>query len=135
MECTTAFMPQLIDTFDLKLDGQSISSYPLKLTSGLRHQFYQKFITETNMISNPFSSGPLNYSDYIAFNFILPENLKRKNITQGDLCVTIKFTAPLPDSLQLIIYNIDQKCITFDEFLNMEIIDVHGNAVDDDEEG
>ena len=134
MECTTSFMAQRLDAFDLKLDGQSISSYPLKVKSELRHQFYQKFITETNMLSNPFTSGPMNYTDFLAFNFIIPENLKRKNITQGDLCVVLKFQEALTDILQLIVYTIDTKCIVFDEYLSMDVVDVHGNAIDEEEE-
>ena len=127
-ECTTLFMPQRLDTFDLKLDGQSISSYPLKRQSEMRHNFYQKFLSETNMISNPFSSGPISYDDFIKYNFIIPENLSRKKITRGDLCATIKFTEALSQKLQLVVFTIDTKCIIFDEYLNMEVVDTELNA-------
>lgn len=94
----------------------------------MRHNFYQKFLSETNMISNPFSSGPISYDDFIKYNFIIPENLSRKKITRGDLCATIKFTEALSQKLQLVVFTIDTKCIIFDEYLNMEVVDTELNA-------
>lgn len=83
------------------------------------------------MISNPFSAGPISYSDFIKYNFIIPENLSRKKITKGDLCATIKFVEPLDDKLQLIIFSIDTKLISFDEFLNMDVTSLELSSEDD----
>ena len=85
------------------------------------------------MISNPFSSGPISYTDFITYNFMIPENLKRKNITQGDLCAVLKFMEPLNEILQLIMFSIDTKCIIFDEYLTMEVVNANGDVELEDE--
>lgn len=134
MESTTSYMPQRLESFDLRLDGQSISSYALKTRSKMYHSFYQKFLSEINMMSNPFSSGTLNYTDFVSFNFIIPENLARKKITHGDLTAVLKFTEALPEILYLVVFTIDTKCVVFDEYLNMNVTNMTGDVDEEADE-
>ena len=120
-DSTNYFKPQGLDTFDLRLDGQPISSYPLQRKQQMYHTFYHKFLMECNQLSNPFSPGSMKYEDFVGHNFMIVENLNRRHITQGDLSVYMRFNDNLLETLYLVCFAIDTRTIEFDEFLNVTI--------------
>ena len=130
-ESTNFFKPQGLDTFDLRLDGQSISSYPIQRTQNMYHSFYHKFLAECNQLANPFSPGSMNYEDFVKYNFLIVENLNRRHIQNGDLSVYMRFNSNLLETLYLVTFAIDTRTIEFDEFLNVTITNAQ---VKDEEE-
>ena len=65
----------------------------------------------------------MTYEAFSRFNFMIVENLRRKNIVSGQLTVTLKFTEILNRKLYLVIMPVYKKILTFDEFYTPEIND------------
>ena len=65
----------------------------------------------------------MTYDAYKRFNFIVVENLKRKNLTNGQLIVKLKFKKILSEKLIFIIMPVHKKILTFDEYYIPEISD------------
>ena len=79
----------------------------------------------------------MTYDTFRRFNFIIVENLRRKNITNGQLIVKLKFSKILSDKLYLMIMPVHKKILTFDEYYIPEISDANENrktdfSMDDD---
>ena len=68
----------------------------------------------------------MTYEAFSRFNFMIVENLRRKNIVSGQLTVSLKFTEILSKKLYLVIMPVYKKILTFDEFYTPEISD--GNS-------
>ena len=73
----------------------------------------------------------MNYTNFVGYNFMVVENLKRKHIKNGDLSVYLRFNSHLVETLYLVCFAIDTRTIEFDEFLNVTITNAE---VKDDEE-
>ena len=65
----------------------------------------------------------MTYESFSRFNFMIVENLRRKNIVSGQLTVSLKFTEILNKKLYLVIMPVYKKILTFDEFYTPEISD------------
>ena len=104
---TTNFKSHALESFDLQVDSKSIVGYPINEVGDSTIPFYYKFLKECNFYANNYSSGPMTYDSFRRFNFMIVENLKRKNITHGQLIVKLKFRKILSDKLYLIIILID----------------------------
>ena len=87
--------------------------------------FYHKFLYECNSLNNPYSSGLINKLEYESGNFIIVDNLKRKNVFHGQLSVNLKFKNVLAQKLTLIAIPVYQKQLNFDEYLNVTISEMH----------
>ena len=134
---STNFKSHSLESFDLQVDSKSIVGYPVNEVGDSTIPFYYKFLRECNFYSNNYSSGPMTYDAFRRFNFIIVENLRRKNITNGQLIVKLKFRKILDDKLYLIIMPVQKKLLTFDEYFIPEIIDANENrqvdiSMDDD---
>ena len=71
----------------------------------------------------------MTYEAFSRFNFMIVENLRRKNVVSGQLTVTLKFTEILNKKLYLVIMPVYKKILSFDEFYTPEISD--GYAVNE----
>ena len=120
-DSTTYFRPQGLTHFELRLDGQPISSYPLQRKHTMYHSFYKKFLAECNQLANPFSQGTLSYKEFVDYNFMIVENLHRKHVSNGDLSAYMRFNADLTENVYLVAFAIDTRTIEFDEYLNVSI--------------
>ena len=65
----------------------------------------------------------MTYESFSRFNFMVVENLRRKNILSGQLTVSLKFTEILNRKLYLVIMPVYKKVLSFDEFYTPEISD------------
>ena len=65
----------------------------------------------------------MTYDAFRRFNFIIVENLRRKNITNGQLIAKLKFKNILSEKLFLLIMPVHKKVLTFDEYYIPEISD------------
>ena len=74
----------------------------------------------------------MTYEAFTRFNFMVVENLKRRNILSGQLTVTLKFREILARKLYLVIMPVYKKTLTFDEFYTAEINDSQ-NTNDNDQ--
>ena len=72
----------------------------------------------------------MTYDSFRRFNFIVVENLRRKNIVNGQLIVKLKFKNMLTDKLYLIIMPVHKKVLTFDEFFVPEISEASDSKTD-----
>ena len=72
----------------------------------------------------------MTYDAFRRFNFIIVENLKRKNIINGQLIVKLKFKKILSDKLFLVIMPVHKKVLSFDEYYIPEISDANENRND-----
>ena len=70
----------------------------------------------------------MTYEAFSRFNFMIVENLRRKNILAGQLTVSLKFTEILSKKLYLVIMPVYKKVMTFDEFYTPEIHDGNNTA-------
>ena len=120
---TTNFKSHSLESFDLQIDSKSIVGYPISQVGNSTLPFYYKFLKECNFYANNYSSGPMTYDAFRKFNFLVVENLRRKNITQGQLIVKLKFKKILNEKLILIIMPVYKKILTFDEYFIPEISD------------
>ena len=130
MESSTQFKTHELDSFELSLDSVALPGYPLQVKGHNYNDYYYKFLKETHFFDNPFSSGPMTYSDFRQQNFLVVENLQRYKIYNGDLVAKLKFKGPLTEKLFLIMCPIYQKKLTFDEFLNVTVSDMLVTAAD-----
>ena len=73
----------------------------------------------------------MTYDAFRRFNFLIVENLKRKNITQGQLVVKLKFNSILSEKLYLLIMPVHKKSLSFDEFFIPEITDLNETSSND----
>ena len=118
---TTNFKMHNLDSFDLQVDSKSLVGYPIAEVDDSSIPFYYKFLKECNFYANNYSSGPMTYDIFRRFNFLIVENLRRKNITDGQLIVKLKFKKILSEKLYLIIMPVHKKTLTFDEYYIPEI--------------
>ena len=130
MESSTRFQAHDLDTFELSIDSVNLPGYPLQVHGYNYNEFYYKFLKETHFFDNPFSPGPMTYSDFREQNFLIVENLQRSKIYSGDLVAKLKFKGPLQQKMFLIMNPIYQKKLTFDEFLNVTVSDMLVTAAD-----
>ena len=112
-----------LDSFDLQVDSKSLVGYPIAEVDDSPLPFYYRFLKECNFYANNYSSGPMTYDIFRRFNFVIVENLRRKNITDGQLIVKLKFKKILSDKLYLVIMPVHKKTLTFDEYYIPEISD------------
>ena len=124
------FKSQGIESFDLKVDGKSLSGYPLTLTGNQYLSFYYKFLKECNFYNNNYSSGALSYDAFQDYNFMIVENLRRKKLFNGQLTLKLKFKHILNHKLYLIIMPVHKKVLNFDEYYQPEVVE-SSNARDD----
>ena len=117
------FKSRGIESFDLRVDGKSLSGYPLTQSGNQYLGFYYKFLKECNFYNNNYSSGALSYDSFIHYNFMIVENLRRKNILNGQLTVKLKFKHILNHKLYLIVMPVLKKTLNFDEYYQPEVID------------
>ena len=127
---TTNFKSHNIESFDLQVDSKSLIGYPIAEVGDSSIPFYYKFLKECNFYSNNYSTGPMTYDAFRRFNFIIVENLKRKNITNGQLIAKLKFKEILSEKLFLIIMPVHKKVLSFDEYYIPEISDATDNRND-----
>ena len=127
---TTNFKSHNIESFDLQVDSKSLVGYPISEIGDSTIPFYYKFLKECNFYANNYSTGPLTYDAFRRFNFIIVENLKRKNITNGQLIAKLKFKNILSQKLFLIIMPVHKKELSFDEYYIPEISDASDNRND-----
>ena len=120
---STNFKNHGLETFDLQVDARSIVGYPITRQNNISVPFYYKFLKECNFYGNNYSSSPMTYEAFSRFNFMIVENLRRKNILSGQLTVTLKFTEILNRKLYLVIMPVYKKILTFDEFYTPELSD------------
>ena len=120
-DSSTYSKPQGLNHFELRLDGQPISLYPLKQKQTMYHSFYKKFLAECNQMANPFSQGSLSYREFVDYNFMIVENLHRKHINQGDLSAYLRFDRDLDETLYIVSFAIDTRTLEFDEYLNVSV--------------
>ena len=79
-----------IDSFDLRVEGKSLSGYPLTQMGNQHLSYYYKFLRECNFYNNNYSSGSMTYDAFRDNNFIIVENLYRKKIRHGQLTLKLK---------------------------------------------
>ena len=125
------FKCQGLESFDLKVDGKSLSGYPLTQSGNQYLGFYYKFLKECNFYNNNYSSGAMTYDSFLNYNFMVVENLRRKKITNGQLTVKLKFRNILNHKLYLIVMPVHKKTLTFDEYYHPEVVESSVNANDD----
>ena len=128
---TTNFKSHSLESFDLQVDSKSLVGYPISQVGESTLPFYYKFLKECNFYGNNYSTGPMTYDAFRRFNFLIVENLKRKNITQGQLIVKLKFKNILPEKMYLLIMPVHKKSLTFDEFFVPEITDANDTSNND----
>ena len=97
--------------------------YPITRQNNLTVPFYYKFLKECNFFGNNYSSSPIGFESFNRFNFLIVENLRKRNITSGQLTVNLKFTEILSKKLYLVIMPVYKKILSFDEFYTPEISD------------
>ena len=124
MNSCTQFKTHELESFELSLDSVNLPGYPLQLKGLNYNDFYYKFLKETHFFDNPYSPGPMTYSQYRQHNFLIVENLQRHKIYSGDLVAKLKFQKSLDKKLFLIMMPIYQKKLTFDEYLNVTVSDM-----------
>ena len=107
------------------MDARSLVGYPITRQSNISVPFYYKFLKECNFYGNNYSSSPMTYEAFSKFNFMIVENLRRRNILSGQLTVTLKFSEILNKKLYLVIMPVYKKVLTFDEFYTPEISETH----------
>ena len=107
----------------MKIDGKSLSGYPLTRDGNQFLNFYYKFLKECNFYNNNYSSGALPYQSFRDYNFMIVENLRRKKILNGQLTVKLKFKNILNRKLYLIVMPVHKKILTFDEYYQPEVIE------------
>ena len=127
LHSSTNFESRNLDLFELSLDSVNLPGYPLKTQGSSCMEFYHKFLKVTNFFDNPYSDGPMTYSDYINGNFLIVENLQRQHMFNGDLTARLKFKSALTEKLYLVICPIYQKKLSFDEYLNVTVSDMMVN--------
>ena len=108
----------------MSVDSVSLPGYPLQRKGYNYNDYYYKFLKETHFFDNPFSPGPMTYDEFKSENFLLVENLQRYKIYNGDLVAKLKFKGPLNKKLFLYMCPIYQKKLTFDEFLNVTVLEI-----------
>ena len=128
---TTNFKSHGLESFDLQVDSKSLVGYPISEIGNSTIPFYYKFLKECNFYANNYSSGPMTYNTFRRFNFIIVENLRRKNVTNGQLIVKLKFDSILKDKLYLVIMPVHKKVLTFDEYYIPEITDANDSRQTD----
>ena len=72
----------------------------------------------------------MTYDAFRRFNFIIVENLRRKNIVNGQLIVKLQFKKMLTEKLYMIVMPVHKKILTFDEFFVPEISDASDSKTD-----
>ena len=118
---TTHFQTQNLESFDLQVDSKSLVGYPISKTGDIAISFYYRFLKECNFYNNNYSSGPMDFESFKDFNFMIVENLKRKNITMGQLTAVVKFKQILSEKLYLLIMPVYKKNLSFDEYFIPEV--------------
>ena len=127
---STSFLRHNLTSIDMTLDSKSLPGYPLETVRNDATPFYHKFLYECNSLNNPYSSGLINKLEYESGNFIIVDNLKRKNVFHGQLSVNLKFKSVLSSKLTLITIPVYQKQLNFDEYLNVTISEMHALAAE-----
>ena len=118
---STNFKTHGLQSFDLQVDSRSLVGYPITREGDISVPFYYKFLKECNFYGNNYSSGPMSYDAFTKFNFMIVENLRRRNINSGQLTVSLKFKKILQQKLYLIIMPVYKKSLSFDEFFTPEV--------------
>ena len=125
---STNFKTHGLQSFDIQIDSRSLVGYPITREGDISVPFYYKFLKECNFYGNNYSSGPMSYESFTKFNFMIVENLRRRNITSGQLTVSLKFKRILQQKLYLIIMPVYKKSLTFDEFFTPEVNENQSNS-------
>ena len=120
---STNFKNHGLETFDLQVDARSLVGYPISRQNNLTVPYYYKFLKECNFFGNNYSSSPITFEAFNRFNFMIVENLRRRNVLSGQLTVNLKFSEILTKKLYLVIMPIYKKILTFDEFYTPEVSD------------
>ena len=128
---STNFKSYDLESFDLQVDSKSIVGYPITEVHESTIPFYYKFLKECNFYANSYSTGPMTYDAFRRFNFMIVENLRRKNITNGQLIVKLKFGRILSNKLYLVVMPVQKKMLTFDEYYIPEISDAEDSRSSD----
>ena len=118
----------------MKVDGKSLSGYPLTQGGNQYLNFYYKFLKECNFYNNNYSSGALDYDSFRNYNFIIVENLRRKKITNGQLTLKLKFKNILNNKLYLLVMPVHKKVLNFDEYYQPEVVESTNIKNDDMDE-
>ena len=130
MESCTEFKSNDLESFELSVDSVNLPGYPLQLKGSNYNDYYYKFLKETHFFDNPYSNGPMTYTQFRQHNFLIVENLQRYKLYTGDLVAKLKFKKSLEKKLFLVMCPIFQKKLTFDEFLNVTVSDMLVTAAD-----
>ena len=120
---STNFKTHALETFDLQVDARSLVGFPITRQNDITVPYYYKFLKECNFYGNNYSSSPMTYEAFSKFNFMVVENLRKKNILSGQLTVNLKFREILTRKLYLIIMPVYKKTLSFDEFYTVEVND------------
>ena len=120
-----------IDSFDLRVDGKSLSGYPLTQMGNQHLAYYFKFLKECNFYNNNYSSGSMTYDCFRDNNFIIVENLCRKKMRYGQLTLKLKFKFILNHKLYLLVMPVHKKILNFDEYYQPEVVEASDNKNDD----
>ena len=94
-------------------DQESVLGFPLKGRNFGAIQFYENFLEGTNGLMNPYSSGVLNYHDFLQSNFIILVNFEKLHIESGMVQLKLKFDSMLSQKLVLLWVPVTEKKLIF----------------------
>ena len=72
----------------------------------------------------------MDYDSYVSDNFLITENLKAKKFQNGQFTLHIKFGSNLTSNMLLVMMNVRQKALNFDQWYNVNVHTLENKKAD-----
>ena len=72
----------------------------------------------------------MDYDSYVSDNFLITENLKAKKFQNGQFTLHIKFASSLTSNMLLVMMNVRQKALNFDQWYNVNVHTLENKKAD-----
>ena len=108
-------------SFDLVRDQDSVTGFPLTGIGFAAGSFYQHFLSQTNRLHNPFSSGVVSFDHFMDGGFIVVANLQKMKIEQGALQVKLQFKNVLKEKRVFLWMPVYERKLVIDKNLDVAV--------------
>ena len=72
----------------------------------------------------------MDYDEYVSENFLITENLKAKKYQSGQFTLNLKFQNTLSENMLLVMLNVRQKALQFDQWHNLTVHNLENKKAD-----
>jgi len=120
---STSFQWSNVSEISVTINGNAVNGYPMEMKHGSSVYPYQRFMDVTSRYMNPICGESLKLAQF-SNNWIYAHKFEAEASPQGWLGINIKLTEAYSAPHTLVIWCINECCITIDKFHQVEKINL-----------